>query len=186
MRMKRYGLFWRGWVCITFLSFFTVSAAAGESKPTDRFVDLGPRAGWSISGNDEDFVQVEAFGAMELPWGLRIGGLRLSHVLNCALGVLDGGGETGVIGSLGPGFHLGADGSRFRLVGGVSPTLMSKDEYGDEDFGGAFQLSSHIGIHYLLAPNLGVVCRLQHMSNAYIYDENPGLNLVMFGIKWRF
>ncbi len=71
---------------------------------------------------------------------------------------------------------------------GTAPTLMSEDALADRDIGGHFQFTSHVTLGTRLGERqrwqAGV--RLQHVSNAGIEDENPGLNVVMVELGYRF
>ena len=66
---------------------------------------------------------------------------------------------------------------------GSGATLMSRHKYGETDLGGAFQFTSHIGLEYHFHKNFSAFTRVQHMSNAGIYSENPGGNLAMIGLR---
>jgi len=153
-----------------------------------RLFEAGIQGGFnSSSNNNEDFIQVEAFVTYLLPWKLTLGsGWFLGTILNGSAGALNGGGDTGFIATFGPGLMFGNEKGGCALFGGVSPTLMSRYEYGFEDFGGIFQFTSHIGLSYLFTEHFGIGYRFQHMSNANIYDENPGLDMQMFILKYRF
>ena len=75
---------------------------------------------------------------------------------------------------------------RILLDGGISAGLLSEHKFGEENFGGPIQFISHAGISFKLSDNLGVGYRFQHMSNASIYNRNPGLELHMFELKYFF
>ena len=100
-------------------------------------------------------------------------------------GVLRGGGDSGAIGTLGLEFVL-ADGRDFNLRLGSAATGMTEDEYGDENLGTHFQFTSHIGVTYRFWDELSARVRVQHMSNAGLSDDNPGVNFVMFGLQYAF
>ena len=173
------------WLALaTILSISTVESSWANDF---RLFEVGIQGGFDATSSDEDFVQVEAFVTYLLPWNLTWGsGWVLDTTLNGSAGALNGGGDTGLIVTLGPGLMLRKGEGKFALFAGVSPTLMSKSDYGLEDFGGNFQFTSYIGLSYLFTDNFGIGYRIQHMSNANIYDENPGLDLHMFILKYRF
>ena len=181
MSMKS-GVWWLGVAII-------LSVSVGKSSWANdfRLFAVGIQGGFNSSSNNEDFVQVEAFVTYLSPWDLTFGsGWILDTTLSGSAGVLNGGGDTGFIATLGPGLMLRNEKGRFALFGGVSPTLMSQHEYGVEDFGGVFQFTSYIGLSFLFTDHFGIGYRFQHMSNAGIYDENPGLDMNMFILKYRF
>lgn len=150
-------------------------------------LNVGVRGGFSATDKDEDFEQYEAFVTYGLPWEWEWpSGWRLGTRLNASLGALDGGGETGVIGTIGPGLALSKAGIPLGLDIGIGFTGLSEDKFGREDFGTQFQFTSHIGVNYQFGWNLEAGYRFQHMSNAGIDEENPGLNLHMFQLGYRF
>ena len=100
--------------------------------------------------------------------------------------VLEGGGDTGLVVSVGPGLSLTSPRKRLLLGVGVNPSLVSKTEYGREDIGGPFQFTLYAGLSWIFYRGLSVDYRYQHMSNAGIYDENPGLDMIMLGLIGRF
>ena len=106
--------------------------------------------------------------------------------LPAALGVLDGGGDTGLLGSMGLEMVLGGGDSAFEVRLGSALTLMSDYTYGEEDFGGSVAFTNHIGLDYWFLENMSALARVQHMSNAGLYRTNPGLNLIMLGLRYQF
>ena len=151
--------------------------------------EFGVRAGWSVSDDEESFNQYDVFANYGLPWNWQWGGIvQVDTQLTTAFGILDGGGDTGVVGLLGFDFVFGTVSGKcpFEIRAGSGLTLISEDEYGDDDFGGPLQLTSHISLNYWILENLSAMARVQHMSNAGIYSSNAGLNLVMLGMLYRF
>ena len=71
---------------------------------------------------------------------------------------------------------------------GTAPTLVSEDELAESDIGGNFQFTSHVtvGTRFGRGDRWEAGVRVQHISNAGIEDENPGLNFVMFEVGYRF
>lgn len=177
---------------ITALFLGTVISESGQAQGLDvgegvSLLKLGIRGGFSATDKDEDFEQYEAFVTYGLPWKWEwTPGWRLGTRLNASLGALDGGGETGVIGTLGLGLALSKAGIPLELNIGVGATGLSEDRFGEEDFGTQLQFTSHIGLNYQFGWNLEAGYRFQHMSNAGIDEENPGLNLHMFQLGYRF
>jgi hypothetical protein len=148
---------------------------------------VGFRAGIDDGDNDEDFEQYEGFVLYDLPWSWSfVPDWTLGTYLELNAGVLDGGGDAAFIGSIGPGLILKAFDNRLAVSGGINPTYVSEDTFGDEDFGGSFQFTSHIGISFRPIRPFSIGYRFQHMSNAGIYSENPGLNLHMLELAYYF
>jgi hypothetical protein len=72
------------------------------------------------------------------------------------------------------------------LDGGISGALMNEHKFGEENFGGPIQFISHVGLHFKLSAHLSMGYRFQHMSNASIYNRNPGLELHMLELSYYF
>lgn len=72
------------------------------------------------------------------------------------------------------------------LEAGTRLTWLSEHEIGDRDVGGLFQFTSHVGLAWHFTPQLAAAVRLQHTSNASTYSENPGLDLQMVELRYRF
>ena len=96
--------------------------------------------------------------------------------LNSTVGTYNTGEKNGFIVSTGPSFTLGKEGSRYSLGFGTRAAILSDDNLGEKDFGGKFNFISHIGMKIKLDINHMVGYRFEHMSNAGIYDHNPGIN----------
>jgi hypothetical protein len=148
---------------------------------------LGLRGGVSDKRNNEDFKQVEVLAAGDLPWMWKLGwNWTLTPYLEGNAGILSGGGESAFVGSIGPGLHFTGIADRISIYLGVNPTIISSHKFGDDDLGGPFQFTSHIGIDFNITRHFAVGYRLQHMSNFVFYDSNPGLNLHMIETGYRF
>ena len=151
--------------------------------------EAGVRGGWSFNDEDESFSQIDLFVNYGLPWSWLWGSaVQVDTQLTAAIGILDGAGDEGVAGSLGFEFVFGSSSGKcpFQLRAGSALTLISQDEYGDEDLGGPLQFTHNISLYYWLLENLSTVARVQHMSNADLYSENPGVNMVMLSLVYRF
>lgn len=55
-----------------------------------------------------------------------------------------------------------------------------------KDYGGPFQFSTGLGLGYALTSNWLIGYQYEHMSNAYMYDHNPGLDSHTLHIEYRF
>ncbi|MFM5859436.1 acyloxyacyl hydrolase [Aeromonas veronii] len=58
--------------------------------------------------------------------------------------------------------------------------------HGYKDYGGPFQFALGIGLGYAITKNWLIGYQYEHMSNAYMYDKNPGLDSHTFHIEYRF
>jgi len=72
------------------------------------------------------------------------------------------------------------------LVGSVQAAFLAEHELGGTDLGGAFNIVGEIGVDLRPVPFFSMGYRFHHMSNAGIYDNNPGLNLHLVELAWRF
>jgi len=166
------------------LSIFSPEAGSAEEI---EWIAVGFRAGISATDGSEDFTQYEAFGTFRLPWSWRPAeGWFLSTKVDLSAGALRGGGDTGFIGSVGPGIALSMVDGLILLDGGISAALLSEHRFGRENFGGPIQFVSHVGLSLKIGDHLGVGYRFQHMSNASIYNRNPGLDLHVLQLSYFF
>jgi hypothetical protein len=172
------------WLILLLLSIFSSQPSSADET---EWIAVGFRAGQSATDSNEDFEQYEMFATYGLPWSWGLTpGWFLSTRINLSAGALRGGGETGFIGSVGPSITLSMVQGFILLDGGISAALLSEHQFGREDFGGPIQFVSHVGIDFKLGDHLGVGYRFQHMSNASIYNRNPGLELHIFELSYFF
>ena len=157
-----------------------------DGKEID-MMSIGLRAGMNDNRNDEDFKQYEVLSTWNLPWTRQWDtGLTLSTYLEANAGVLRGGGKSAFVGSIGPGIHITGFKKKLTISMGINPTIIGKYKFGDEDLGGPIEFTSHIGLNLNFARHYTIGYRLQHMSNAFLYDTNPGVNSHMIEIVYRF
>ncbi len=169
---------------IVLITLLLLPALPGRASEDTNW-EIGGQGGFSFNDGDESFTQYEALANYKLPWRWNLDEISLGMRVTSTAGVLDGGGQTGAIGSLGLAFVLG-DGHDFNVRVGSAATLMSEDEYGDEDLGTLFSFTSHLCLSYRFWDELSARVRVQHMSNASLSDENPGVNMFLFGLHYAF
>jgi len=149
--------------------------------------EIGARGGVSFEDGDESFSQFDIFAGYRLPWEWRWWDtIDASTRVTMTASVLDGGSETGLLGTGGLELVLGLGDTGLEVRLGSAVTLMSDYTYGDEDLGGTLAFTSHIGLDYWFMEDWSVTSRVQHMSNASIYSDNPGVNMVMLGLRYQF
>ena len=95
-------------------------------------------------------------------------------------------GESAFVGSIGPGIYFTGFKEKIDITMGINPTIISKHKFGDENLGGPIEFTSHIGIALYFTQHFAIGYRLQHMSNAVLYEHNPGLNIHMIEMSYRF
>jgi lipid A 3-O-deacylase len=148
---------------------------------------IGLRGGVNDDRNDEDFEQYEGFTIWSLPWSHQWDfGWTLGTYLEANAGILNGGGTSAFAGALGPGIYLAGLEGIVEISIGINPTIISKHKFGDENLGGPIQFTTHVGLNFIFATHVHIGYRLQHMSNAIIYEHNPGLNTHMIELGYRF
>ncbi|MDZ7810931.1 MAG: acyloxyacyl hydrolase [Arhodomonas sp.] len=69
---------------------------------------------------------------------------------------------------------------------GIQPTVMSDFDAEGKDLGGPVQFTSHLGLEWSVGGGLITSVRIQHTSNAGLFDENPGVNLLAIGLSRQF
>lgn len=179
------------------LIFFTApSSFAAEFS----LVETGLRGGVSYrSYSGIDFEQFEGYASFGLPWEKRWdSGWSLGTRLQATAGALHGEGSyrvagirrkidrTGLVGTVGPRLVFAKQGGNLLFELGSRLTYLSIEEFGRHDFGGPFQFTSEIGLSYLLSSAFKVGYQFQHMSNAGMYSPNPGLEMHMVEVAYRF
>ena len=88
--------------------------------------------------------------------------------------------------TLGPLLAVGWEGFPISVEGGSGPTILSRSEFETKDFGDPVQFTSHIGLYWDITKHWRAGYRFQHMSNAGISQDNPGINLHMLALSYRF
>ncbi|MBW1852148.1 MAG: acyloxyacyl hydrolase [Deltaproteobacteria bacterium] len=148
---------------------------------------VGARKGVTAIKHDERFDLYELFWIAGLPWNAKWpSGWVLTTGLNINAGILRAAHDNGFIGSVGPILTFKKAKSRFSLILGFRLALLDDYEFGDEQLGGAFAFIEEVGLSYSLGWNLEAGYQFRHMSNADIYDHNPGLDLHVFELKYTF
>lgn len=184
--MKR--MTWTGW-----LGPGLIWAAILGANPAHAEPELDLAGGKVIAGarfglsHTPHVHHAEAFTDWRLPWSWELGrGFGLDSYLAGSLGWLGDDREGAVTGSLGPAFRLTYAGLPVSVVGGSSPTFIGRNRFGPLNLGSAFQFTSHLGVAWAVFPRLELGYRFQHMSNAGIDDDNPGLDSHVVMLAWRF
>ncbi len=169
-------------ICAAAFWLASISPAWSQGK------ELGLRAGISDARSDQDFREFELFGTLGLPWGAgQDGDWRLGSRLNASLGLLwEEESKAGLIVALGPGLNLESPGGGWQVEAGIGPALLSRHDFGEEDFGGVLQFISHAALRWRPCACCSLGYRVQHMSNAGLYRSNPGLNLHMLQFALHF
>ena len=171
-------------ILVLLLISLATQPAAGNDMD---WKSIGLRAGMDDNCGDEDFKQYESFATWSLPWIWHpFSNWTIGTYLEANAGMLHGGGESPFVGSIGPGLYFTGFKERIDISMGINPSIISKHKFGDENLGGTVQFTSHIGVNLNFTRHFTIGYRLQHMSNGILYDKNPGLNLHMIEMGYRF
>ncbi len=156
------------------------------SWPFDITMELGVRGGRDTLAEHEDLAAGEIYYLQTLPWQKEFcPSAKLYPRLDASLGSLRADSNSGGWLAVGMDAVLSLMGGAWDFEGGFRPTWLFESNLGGEDFGGPVQFTSHAGATL----NLGRVAlsyRLQHISNASLYNSNPGINLHLVGLGVSF
>ena len=173
-------------IVIIWLGSHSLSLGCLTAEPMG-IESVGVRYAVSSSSLSPLFHQAEAAALLRLPWDWDLGAdLRLFTKIDTSAGVMTRRGDNGFVGTLGPSLLLGYKSWPLFLDVGISPTVLSRQQFGDRFFGSPFQLTSHGGLRWDIGRHWSLGYRFQHMSNAGTASPNPGLNMHSFGLSWRF
>ncbi len=147
--------------------------------------ELGVRGGVNDNRKDEDFTAGEIYLLRDLPWQLPLSeGVSLRTRLDAGVTLLEAAGEHSALLAIGGDLFLPIQ-QWLELEVGLRPAYMNDYKLGEDDFGGNIQFVSHAGMT-LRWHDLSLGYRIQHTSNASIYDKNGGMNLHLLGLGARF
>jgi hypothetical protein len=168
-------------LCLLWLPSQVIAVSTGDMQ-------IGLRGGNenSKSNLEEDYHAAELYLLKVLPWTLSFAEQAvLSSRFDLGATYLAGTDEKSGMLAAGADLVLGLwdGGVEFEL--GLRPTWLFDHTYGDDNFGGGMQFTSHAGLA-INWQKMALSYRIQHISNAGIYDNNPGLNLHMIGLGYRF
>jgi lipid A 3-O-deacylase len=160
---------------ITFFLLLPVGPA--EAQRTG----IGARAGYST----DNFKLYEGFVSRSVStWRFPTAFLDLR--LEGSAGALRKGGRSSFTASVGPALALGTGGGRLEIELGGKAGYLDRYQLDSANLGGRFQFMTHIAVMGRITPLVGLGYRYQHISNANIYDRNPGVDLHMVQIQLNF
>jgi Lipid A 3-O-deacylase (PagL). len=154
-----------------------VTAAAIDSEW------VGIRGGGSAPTISQDIDGWELLLRFRLPWQGNTHGWSVASHLNLGAGRFQGEGDSLNIVSAGPSVSL--DRGRLSIDIGTAPTYVSEAEIAGRELGGHFQFTSHLGVYVQLLPPLAAGVRIQHTSNASLYHDNDGIDMLMLELRTR-
>jgi hypothetical protein len=165
--------------------FFLLSSTAVYASEKAVF-EVGARGGVNDNRNYEDFTAGEVYLLRDLPWQISLTKSATLRIrLDAGVTVLEAAGEHSVMLAIGGDLFLPLQNEFLEFEVGLRPAFLHDFKIGDDDFGGNLQFTSHAGIT-LRWHEMSLSYRLQHTSNASIYEQNKGLNLHLVGLGVRF
>jgi hypothetical protein len=171
--------------------FLLVFGVVSSPVAADWVHIVGAGVDSSLSGtvNGHRFEQYDLDFRLSTPWSWALPwSLSLDTQIAVIGSYLQSQGDSGFAAFAGPNFILSrklSSGLSIFTEVGTGPTLLTNHDFGQTNLGGTFQFTHHFsagfqGGHWVLA------ARFQHMSNAHIYKNNPGVDLRMLQLDYRF
>lgn len=179
------------WVMLCLgLGFLPSSPSHAEDMRLMSVAIRGGVSGQPVFGGEEieTFRQYDALVTAGLPWSwYSEAGWGVGTRLMASAGALLAEGETGFVGTLFPAIAVGRRNSQASLDVGFGGALLTRHKFGDQNFGGAFQVVLTLGLRVPVYRSIGVGYWLQHLSDVKIYGANgKGADLHMFGLTYSF
>lgn len=133
----------------------------------------------------ETFDAYELFAVFDLPWSWQRPTSRIQTQLEVTGADLKGGGTDGFLGTIGP--RIAFIGHRVSFDVGVGFAGVGKNEFGRQEFGGAFQFTAQAGLDIALSRRLNIGARIRHMSDGGLHNPPGGedLNLVFVELAYN-
>ncbi|MFP4156468.1 MAG: acyloxyacyl hydrolase [Opitutales bacterium] len=146
----------------------------------------GLRLGYGTeSGNDLFSTEAMFYFDYEREWEIS-GSVELELKPEASVGFIHGHSETAGTVHLGFAGFIELDDSPLDFVFSSGPTLLTEDTFGAFEMGGHLHFTSALGLDWEWGDDWMLGYRFQHISNAGLRDENPGLNLHVLAIAREF
>ena len=152
----------------------------------DSTMELGARGGVDTLDENEKFLSGEIYYLHALPWQKELSpSVNLYTRIDAGLAYLRADSHSGGWLAIGGDVVLSLREGAWEFEYGFRPTWLFESDLGGDDFGGPIQFSNHVGPTLNRGP-VALSYRFQHISNASLYNHNPGLDLHMLGLGVRF
>jgi hypothetical protein len=165
----------------------------GSTLASDfRLLNVGVRGGVSglaVLGGDEEehFQQYDLFATASLPWSTYWSGWGFSSRLMGTAGALIGAGEEGFVGAIVPLLAFGPKDSILALDAGVGAAGITRHKFGEQNFGGPFEVVLTFGLRVPVYRAFGIGYRMSHLSDAGIYGRHTrGADIHMLELTYNF
>ena len=136
----------------------------------------------------EEFGEYDLAATFGLPWqSYSSTGWGVGTQLMASAGIMRNGGDTGLVVSLIPMVALGSEDRRFFLDAGAGVALLSKYQFGTQDYGGPFQFALTAGAGFPIYKRLGLGYRFLHYSDAGLNGPDTiGADFHMIEFRYSF
>ena len=136
----------------------------------------------------EEFEEYDLAANFGLPWQrYSSSGWGVGTQLMASAGIMRNGGDTGLVVSLIPMVALGSEDRRFFLDAGAGVALLSKYQFGTQDYGGPFQFALTAGAGFPIYKRLGLGYRFLHYSDAGLNGPDTiGADFHMIEFRYSF
>lgn len=152
-----------------------------------RLESVGVRGGISSNQAGGELGESQAFANWNLPWDWDLGKeWHLQSRLELSAGWLGDSDKQAAIGTIGPGVVVSRAQWPLSLEGGSSPTMLSRYRFARLDMGMDFQFTTHVGLNWDFAEHWRLGYRFEHISNADLAKPDPGLNMHLVTVSYRF
>jgi len=166
-------------LCLLLSMIFTAQAQAASP------LEIGIRGGLDAAGTRENYEVREIYVSTDLPWRLPVESfVGLNVRLEVGAAQFEAAEDDGHWLAAGGALVYRSCGERLEFEVGWRPTWLPDYKFGREHFGGQVQFSTHASVAFIWQQTRWSY-RFQHTSNAGLYDDNPGLDLHMFGVGFR-
>ncbi|SPD75550.1 putative Lipid A 3-O-deacylase-related protein [uncultured Desulfobacterium sp.] len=182
--MRTFKLFMIAPLVLLFFGFTEpIPCYAGEAQD----YKLGVKLGLNAMKHDEIFRLYEVYMVSGLPWTKHWHSGWIGYTgLSFNAGIQRAADDSGLVASMGPVFSLTKRDSRIFLIFSFRFALMDDYQFGHEDLGGRFAFIEECGFRYYLGWNMYAGYQYRHMSNAHIYDKNPGVDMHTLELIYNF
>lgn len=132
------------------------------------------------------YQQYEIYGLREFSWQAELGPIEMTSSLFAGFGWYEQAGDALEYVTVGNVFNFTKPGSMVSLEVGARPGWLFDYESPGRNFGGHLTFFDHIGVMVQPLPEVTLGYRFQHMSNASLYKENPGINMHLLDLRFHF
>jgi hypothetical protein len=177
-------------LCLSLILLTLSPSHADELRPLNVAL-RGGVTGPTVLGSEsaEDFQQYDVSFAAGLPWSwYSESGWGIGTRVMASVGALTAAGDTAFLTTLVPGVFLGPRNGVLSLDVGAGFALLSRQEFGRQDFGGNFQFALTFGLTLPVpfTERFGIGYRFHHLSDAKLYDHGKGVDMHMLELTYKF